>query len=211
MTKKAVRAFYYLIWICTREARHNQSLAADLPKIGKQFGTSMQGLFTSIKGGEAAISQKFLDHPPQTTSAITARRSAGRSITASGRAVMAARSGASSPIAWCASSRASSPPMMLETIWTLSHNDGPIFNKGQFYGMYSSTLIRILDVQRSRQIPEAVLDDTAIAGFAATELKSIMQALPVAFPGKIGKWVDWYKVEALGSVHLNLPIIVVIK
>ena len=28
-----------------------------------------------------------------------------------------------------------------------------------------------------------------------------MQALQVAFPGKIGKWVDWYKVEALGSVH----------
>ena len=56
-------------------------------------------------------------------------------------------------------------------------------------------------MQRSGQIPEAVHDDTAIAGFAATELKSIMQALPVAFPGKIGEWVDWYKVEALGSVH----------
>ena len=28
-----------------------------------------------------------------------------------------------------------------------------------------------------------------------------MQALQVAFPGKIGEYVDWYKVEALGSVQ----------
>ena len=28
-----------------------------------------------------------------------------------------------------------------------------------------------------------------------------MQSLKPAFPGKIGEYVDWYKVEALGAVH----------
>ena len=166
MTKKAVRAFYYLIWICTREARHNQSLSADLPKIGKQFGPAMQSFFTSIKGGEAGISQKFLDHPPQTT--------IGNYCEALRWTFYHSKwSGGYGGKKWGVVTDCLvrfvkgefTAEMMLDTIWTLSHNNGPIFNKGQFYGMYSSTLIRILDVQRSGQIPEAVHDDTAIAGF----------------------------------------------
>jgi len=33
------------------------------------------------------------------------------------------------------------------------------------------------------------------------ELKSIVQSLKPTFAGKIGEYVDWYKVEALGAVH----------
>ena len=55
-----------------------------------------------------------------------------------------------------------SAEMMMDTVWTLSHNSGPIFNKGQFYGMYGHNLYRILDVQRSGQVPEAVLFDAPI-------------------------------------------------
>ena len=91
--------------------------------------------------------------------------------------------------------------MMLDTIWTLQHNGGCLFNKGFCYTHESSTLARILDVQRSGQIPEAVLTDDQTQPFVQTELKSIMQALKAAFTGKIGEYVDWYKVEALGSVH----------
>ena len=63
-----------------------------------------------------------------------------------------------------------SAEMMLDTVWTLAHNGGPIFNKGQFYACTANAL-RILDVQRSGQIPEAVLFDHAIEGFADAELQ----------------------------------------
>ena len=40
MAKKSVRAFYYLLWICTREARHNKSLAdtKKMKESADQFG-----------------------------------------------------------------------------------------------------------------------------------------------------------------------------
>ena len=75
MASKAVRAFYYLIWICTREARHNHSLSKDLPQIGKEFGPEMQAFLTDIKGGETGISQKFLDNPPNDDDRQVLRRS----------------------------------------------------------------------------------------------------------------------------------------
>lgn len=44
--------------------------------------------------------------------------------------------------------------MMVDTVWTLCHNNGPIFNKGVLYTQYSKDIYRILDVQRAGQIPQ---------------------------------------------------------
>jgi hypothetical protein len=91
--------------------------------------------------------------------------------------------------------------MMLDTVWTLAHNGGPIFNKGYLYKCYSHTIIRILDVQRSGQIPSAVLSDGPIGHFVQPGLKAHMQQLMARFPDKIASYVDWMVVEALGSVN----------
>jgi hypothetical protein len=37
-------------------------------------------------------------------------------------------------------------------------------------------------------------------GFAATALKHWMMDLTMHFPGEIGEYVDWHRVEALGAV-----------
>src|SRR5208283_4005185 len=79
-----------------------------------------------------------------------------------------------------------SAEMMLDTVWTLAHNGGPIFNKGQFYACYGHTLYRILDVQRSGQIPEAVLFDHAVKGFADADLQHLMIEVRARFPEAIG-------------------------
>src|SRR5262245_35440244 len=55
LTPKAVRAFYYLLLICTREARHNKSLVKDGPKMESLFGKPVASFFKSINGGEPAI------------------------------------------------------------------------------------------------------------------------------------------------------------
>jgi hypothetical protein len=204
MAQKAVRAFYYLVWICTREARHNHSLEKDLPKIGELFGEPMQKFLTGIKGGEAGISKKFLEAPPDATIGVYcdalrwtfyhSKWGGGYGGKAWGKVTDCLCRFVSGEF---------TAEMMLDTIWTLCHNNGPIFNKGQFYACYESDYVvkRILDIQRSGQIPEAVLHDDKCKGFAHNNLSELMSQLNARFPGKIGDYVDWMKVEALGSVQ----------
>ena len=90
--------------------------------------------------------------------------------------------------------------MMLDTVWTLSHNNGPIFNKSVFYAHYdAANLLRILDVQRSGQVPEAILHDKVIGDYSESALMLWMIQLSERFP-EIGAYVDWFKVEALGGL-----------
>ncbi len=44
--------------------------------------------------------------------------------------------------------------MMVDVVWTLCHNGGPIFNKGMLYHTHGSELLRVLDVQRAGQVPQ---------------------------------------------------------
>jgi len=91
--------------------------------------------------------------------------------------------------------------MMLDTVWTLAHNGGPIFNKGHFYTTYGHALYRILDVQRSGQVPEGVLFDHVIGQYASPPFKKLMLEVKGRYGEAIGDYVDWVKVEALGAVH----------
>ena len=46
LAPKAIRAFYYLLWICTREARHNQSLQGRRPQDHANFGAQVCNFLT---------------------------------------------------------------------------------------------------------------------------------------------------------------------
>ena len=199
MVKKAVRAFYYLVWICTREARHNQSFSHDLPEVGKLFGPEVQAFFTKC-GSEEGVSAKFLSNPP--TATLGKYCDAVRWMFYHSKWHSSYGGKKWGVVTDCLCRFVSgefSAEMMLDTNWTLAHNGGPIFNKLQFYSVYGSYLIRILDVQRSGQVPEAVLHDPHITPLSPGFLLTQMQKLSVHYPGKIGGYVDWYKVEALGA------------
>ena len=203
MADKAVRAFYYLVWICTREARHNHSLDKDLPKIGAQFGSEMQTFLTGIKGGEAGISAKFLSSPPNTSIAVYCDALRWTFYNSKWSNGYGGKAWGQVTDCLCRFVKGEfTAEMMLDTIWTLSHNNGPIFNKGEFYETYDSkyTVLRVLDVQRSGQVPEAVFADPGCSGYVTPELLDTMQQIKTQFPDKIGEYVDWMKVEALGSV-----------
>lgn len=202
MAKSAVRAFYYLVLICTREARHNKSLTEDLPQIEKMFGKPIASFFKGIKGGEAGIHQKLLSAPPDA--------SVGAYVKSLQWVFYNSHwSGGYGGKAWGAVADCLvrfvtgefTAEMMLDTNWTLAHNNGPIFNKGIFYGLYSGTLYRILDVQRSGQIPEAVLTDSAIKGYATEAMTAAMLWISARFPDAVGDYVDWFMVEGLGAVN----------
>lgn len=202
MGHRAVRAFYYLLLICTREARHNKSLGTCYPKMKELFGAPTANFFKLISGGESTIHQKLLTEPPLATIGEFCRCLQWQFYNSSWSPGYGGK--AWGMIADCLTRFVTgeySAEMMLDTIWTLSHNNGPIFNKGLYYKMYNGAMVlRILDVQRSGQIPEAVLYDHQIKAYAQAELISLMHTVNTHFPGEFGKYVDWYTVEALGSV-----------
>lgn len=203
LVPRAVRAFYYLLLICTREARHNKSLTSDLPKISEQFGENVAKFFQSIKGGESGIHAKFVSSPPDAPIGAYCEALRWQFYNSKWAPGYGGKAWGQVTDCLCRFVKGEfSAEMMLDTIWTLSHNNGPIFNKGIFYSMYNPTaIIRILDVQRSGQIPQAILFDGHIRSYAGAELIQWMVGLKEKFPNDIGDYVDWELVEALGSVN----------
>lgn len=202
MVHRGVRAFYYLLLICTREARHNKSLHADYEQMVTKFGKPTANFFKLISGGESTIHQKLLAEPPAATIGQFTACLVWQFYNSSWAGGYGGK--AWGMIADCLHRFVTgeySAEMMLDTVWTLSHNNGPIFNKGLYYKMYNGPMVlRILDVQRSGQIPEAVLHDSAIRQYAGSDLCSLMLSLTKRYPEEIGEYVDWYVVEMLGSV-----------
>lgn len=197
---KAVRAFYYLLLCCIREARHSLSKGSDFPKIEAAFGHEVATLFCKGSGGEGEIHQRFLAKPPKSTIGRLTGALCWQFYNSSW-------SGGYGGPAWGSIADCLhrfvlgeySAEMMLDTVWTLQHNNGSVFNKGHFYATWTGTLLRILDVQRSGQIPEAVLTDDQIKKFADAELVGILSKVKHMFPDDLGTYVDWFVVEALGS------------
>ena len=201
LNKRAVRAFYYLLLICTREARHNQSLATDLPKMTEKFGEKVANFFKAIKGGEAGIAAKFVTNPPSASIGDYCEAIRWQFYHSKWNGGYGGKAWGQIADCLCRFVKGEySAEMMLDTIWTLSHNNGPIFNKGEFYSMYNhSAIIRILDVQRSGQIPQGILFDPVLSGYSDNALRNWMQGLKDRY-SEIGDYVDWEVVEALGSV-----------
>ena len=198
---KAVRAFYYLLLICTRESRHNKSIGKDMPTIEKQFGAAVAGFLKSVNGGETGIHKALLESPPATTIGnyveclrwqfYHSKWNGGYGGKAWGKVTDCLASFVKGEF---------TAEMMLDTVWTLSHNNGPIFNKSVLYAHYdAANLLRVLDVQRSGQVPEAIVHDKVIHNYSESALTLWMIQLSERFP-EIGAYVDWFKVEALGGL-----------
>ena len=198
---KAVRAFYYLLWICNREARHNHSLTKDLPKMEKEFGPECAGFFASIVGGEDKIAKMLIANPPDCTVGTFVKCLAWQFYKCKWGSNYGGKAWGNVTDCLVAFVHGNaSAEVMMDTVWTLSHNTTNIFNKGHFYKCHTHSILRVLDVQRSGQIPQGVLHDPTLIKFADPILRHWMKALSDKFPGKIGGYVDWHVVEALGAV-----------
>ena len=200
LSPKAVRAFYYLLLICTREARHLHSDEALQQSVTKQFG-GVAWDWTTGAIGEQEVQKKLFASPPKmalgpyVATLQHVFEYGGWSSGYGGKAWAA--------VADCLCRFVhgeTSAEMMLDTVWTLAHNNGPIFNKGHMYGMYSPALLKILDVQASGQMHEFILHDKGCCAFAPPALVKQSHWLAKTF-GSVGPYVDWYAVEALGSKH----------
>jgi hypothetical protein len=201
MTEKSARAFYYLLIICVREARHCKNLSDKFDEIKAKFGAPMANFMKNSKG-EHGIHENLKNSPPNTTIGNLTKCVQWMFYNCSWPGGYGGK--AWGKVTDCLVNFVTgtfSAEMMLDTIWTLSHNNGPIFNKGHLYGMYNGDkLIRLLDIQRSGQIPTAVIYDKKLNPFVDDQLESLMKRLIDKYD--LPRHVCWYTVEQLGSVKM---------
>lgn len=187
MQTPALRMFFYLLIICVREVRH---CPHDNPVISRNTDPQkriVNKFILSIRSTEpeSAIRQ-FKDKTPNVPigtfcdqlcdiffQPCWSKAYGGRSwgqVTSCLRDFIYGRISAE---------------VLLDTAWTLAHNGGPIFNKGELYSSFTN-LERILDVQASGQIPQYV---GVMAEGTSAELKqlhcTIVEVIGEEFEGAV--------------------------
>ncbi len=198
---RSFRMFYYMLLICTRESRHDhsdksgskyQAFASKYPQSIRKFHKEIQG------SGSTAAAQALRDEPPECTlgeytSFLTdcffqGSYSSGFGGKAWGKVAEVLRDFSIGKL---------SAEMLMDTAFTLCHNNGPIFNKGMLFSQYGQDIYKILDVQRSGQIPQLVASKgVSITPRVQSTWKMLQSVLGDEFTGE----VDWVKVESLGSL-----------
>lgn len=200
LARQGTRMFTYMMLITTRESRHASISDSDWWKKVKE-PAKMKKFWSSIKGnGSDGAVDKFFSDPPAmslgsyTEALVKIFAEAGFSKGYGGMPW--------ANIASCLNQFVqgnTSLEIMVDTAYTLAHNNGPMFNKGMLYHMYSDTIYRVLDIQRSGQVVEAILN-TELKVDTDSELYLMCEAVRSKFPEAIGECVDWIKVKELGAV-----------
>jgi len=204
---QTLRNFHYMMCIITREARHlkvpdtgNKSVISKW--VIENYGLEMWEFLktNATSGNESFAVSEYCLNPPNVSvgmyvSAITHIFNNGK------------WSGGYGGKPWGNISQTVqnmiegkySLEMMVDTAYTLAHNNGPMYNKGMMYDAYTSKFIQILDIQRSGQIPEWIFE-YALPATIKPEVKVCLEQVKKNVPGAFGPYMSWIKVEASGSV-----------
>lgn len=213
MNECAERLFFYLIAICTRETRHNHNT----PKFtnwadGKIDGEAVALVNTTKGKSSSGAVHKFTSLSPGSPIKMGEYTKALCGAFYHGQYAGGYGGKAWGQVADCLNMFVQgqiSAEAMVDTGWTLCHNNGPIFNKGMLYSGYAHPpkkyLTKLLDVQRAGQIPrlfrELQVHGHAQTGFEKGLLDFYNSLAPVAGWDSLPAYVDWAQVEALGSVN----------
>ena len=194
------RMFVYLMMICTRESRHTKGTGAFHAKAKNKFGGVFKDSIDRMAGMNPAEAVAiFLESPPQM--ALGTYCEGMLWLFHNGKFT----GGYAGPL-WAAIaellanfvSGKISAEIMLDTAFTLSHNGGPIFNKGMsFHGYDGTKLLLVLNVQASGQIPHMIGSlgsypelNTHVPSQVVEMYATCRDKLGDTFGGRI----DWFKV-----------------
>lgn len=192
----AVRSFAYLVLICTREMRHLGSSSMENCKITKAEEPVYMFIKENIKPSNENAAAMMVwngNIPFMMGEYTTVLEKMFRKGSWGG--------GYGGP-AWADVTRCLrdyvagilTAEMMVDTVWTLCHNNGPIFNKGMLYQNYCPELLRILDVQRAGQVPQY-----ACPGFYSDWYRDFIDEARVMYP-ELDDEVDYHSVK-LTALH----------
>lgn len=201
----AQRAFYYLIMICQRETRHLHDKTVWKDKITAEFGAAAYAYIKSIPDQPSTSMSKFIKVPPKTTlgpylkALAYAFYNGGWSHGYGGK-----KWGVVTDCAIGLVTGKYSPAIMLDTVWTLCHNGGPIFNKGVLFTHHSGNkLIQILDVQRAGMLPALIRAPStpwgSMDGYVTDDMKAVNEVIFKLDPSTPTD-LDYQKIQDLGAV-----------
>jgi hypothetical protein len=197
LSLRSARMFYYLLMICTKEARHEKK-GSGMHALYAKYG-SLISEFHQENLGEAAAINKLKSNPPNVEvghyCAFLAEQfykgnyHSGFGGPKWGQIGDVLRDFVQGKI---------TAEMMMDTGFTLCHNGGPIFNKGMLYEHWTAEINKILDVQRSGQIPQLVAS-SSVSQAKEPAIKGMWKQCREAIGDEFDGHVDWYLVEELGS------------
>ncbi len=202
----ARRALFYLIVICTRETRHLQNKDSWKEKLKNSYNADVAGYVCSLPDNAQVAMAKFKSAPPKAD--IGPYVQAIYEVFYHGTWGGGYGGKAWATVTDCLGSFITgqySLVMLLDTVWTLCHNNGPIFNKGDLYKHYMGKyLTKILDVQRAGMIP-IFIDTCKDEEFTKSCTPAIRQTnAKIMELFDLPRVMDWDKVNELGAVgHYN--------
>lgn len=200
---RSASMFFYMLLICTRESRHakDDHNGPVWQELRQKYGEEVFQFHKTIKGtGSGGAADRFKANPPATTLGnyttflsdvfYKGWYSGGYGGPAWGEVADVLRDYVNGTI---------TAEMMMDTAFTLCHNNGPIFNKGMLFDSYSDEIYKILDVQRSGQIPQMVANNES--KFSSDKLiRTYWQACRDIIGEGFEGHVDWFLVEELGAM-----------
>lgn len=202
LNEHSLRMLHYIMLITTREMRHMSAGAVsgeEWKVFSDLFGEKMPSVIQNITNhpGEEQAMQQYLHNPPEVTlgqyvggishmfhnwhgSHLFGGHPWGKTMDA--------------VVSWVQG--ISSLEMLIDTGWTLAHNNGPIFNKSdvQLYDHYSGNFMKILDVQRSGQVPDLILDSIKSGVVETWVSDHIVKLVQKHLPNEFKGYVNWYDV-----------------
>jgi hypothetical protein len=205
-SQQGLRQLHYMMCIISREARHQHDINSTLKTKLNAIHPELFTLINSLRSaGEEGAVGKYTKYSGKITAEEYVRGIALCYDTGSWSG------GYGGPpwgmIAKCALSFLqghTSIELMVDVAYALAHNNGPMYNKGMLYQGYTGHFKLILDVQRSGQIPELLLDPHDwINSIDRSSLvtPNLVKAMHEKYAGEYGEWVDWQKVEDLGALN----------
>lgn len=202
--EKALRSFAYLMLITVREARHLPDKGYDMR--GALYSvTGCNTLWTYIKAtpSEPEVAKDWFVMSPPAMQVIPMLKGLVHQFKTGGYG-NGYGGEAWAKITECALAFAegkTSAEVMSDTVWTLNHNNGAIFNKSVIFQMHTATLKKVLDVQRAGMIPQMIATYAEAQKFTTEDMIVWNNWLRSNFPQSAGGKIDWLRVEALGSVN----------
>lgn len=200
---RSTRMFFYLLLICTRESRHEKT-DYSLPlwiTLEQKYGSEVIKFHKTIKGkSSVGAAERLRTSPPNVELGTYVKFLC--EVFYQGSYAGGYGGPAWGAVADCLKSYVLgeySAEMMMDTAFTLAHNNGPIFNKGMLFDSYTSDIYKILDVQRSGQIPQLIASlDVNKANHQTVQ--TLYQFCRSVIGSEFDGYVDWFQVESLGAL-----------
>jgi len=191
--RKVMRMFYYLLLITTRESRHANG-GTGKTKLYQKYPDIVDFHKNHVQDSSAATAiQSLIDNAPDVTLGEYTRFLVDAFV-------LPGYSGGYGGKAWASIARPLrdfvqgkiSAEILMDTAWTLEHNNGQIFNKGMLYHNGNSAVLhKILDVQRSGQVPQLIAHHySELNKYIPTDLQQYVEKFMRVDSGFGGR-VDW--------------------